>query len=83
MYDLEGVTDSVVLSLEGPEARQNRVVDSLHQYYFLEWIVVLDHLVLLIPSCDSLFCRWVACPRPICSLCLEPSQVVMSICIFH
>jgi len=55
MDNLEGVTDCVVLSLQGSEAREDLVVDALDEDDSFEWIVVLNQLVVLVPCSDCVF----------------------------
>ncbi len=55
MDNLEGVTDCVVRSLQGSEAREDLVVDALDEDDSFEWIVVLNQLVVLVPCGDCVF----------------------------
>lgn len=48
MNDLEGITNSVVLSLKGPKTCQNLVVNALNKDDLLKRIIVLN-LPLLLP----------------------------------
>ena len=56
VHYLEGVRDRVVLSFEGPVARQDRVVDALDEDHFVEGIELL--LELLVPPLDVSWHFW-------------------------
>ena len=50
MHDLESIRHCVVFSLQSPETGQDGIVDALDEHHLLEWIIVLDLLVLLVPT---------------------------------
>jgi len=63
MHDLESITDCVILPFEGPEAGKNGVVNTLDKNDFFKRIVILDGVVLLGPSGNSLLASRNICGR--------------------
>ena len=65
MHDLESITDCIILPFEGPKAGENRVVNTLDKNDLFKRIVILDGVVLLGPSGNSLLasrniCCWIS-----------------------
>lgn len=55
MDDLESITDCIILPFKGSKASKNRVINTFDKNDFFKRIVILDSIVLLGPSGDSLF----------------------------
>ena len=77
MHNFESITNSVIFSLEGPKTRQDWVIYSFYKHHFLKWIIILNHFILLIPTCNCFFTRLTSRSWPSCPFCLQIVQILL------